>query len=289
MPVLAVSLILAAAALHASWNLLVKGSRTGLAFFSVTLLASVVLWSPAFVVLLMQNPIPPDGWPWIVATGILHAFYFWSLATAYQRADISVAYPIARGLGPALVLLVSLSVLREPVTALGVIGVLAVVVGIYQINLRGFDLRTWRAPLAALVKPEGRYAALTGVIIATYTLVDKQGVSRVHPLVYVYLMFALSLAGVAPVALRHHRLQLGQTVRAQWQRVGTVAVLWVGAYLLILFALQIAPAPYVAAAREVSIVFAAVLGMTVLGERKSLQRFAGVIWIATGVILIGFA
>ena len=289
MPPAALALVLSAAVMHAGWNLLAKGGRGGVEFFWAALVASVLIYLPAFIVLLILNPIPPIGWVWIAATGALHTGYFWALATAYQRADLSVAYPIARGLGPALVLVASLSFLREPVGALGIGGVVAVVLGIYAINLRDPRPRAWLTPARALVRPEGRYAALTGILIAAYTLVDKRGVGEVHPMVYVYLMFVLSAAGLtAPLALRHGR-RFWSALDLEPRRVAAVAVLWLAAYLMVLFALRLAPAPYVAASREISIVFGAFLGVAVLREPRRVHRFVGALAIAVGVILIALA
>ena len=289
MPGIALALVLSAAVLHASWNLLAKSSRGGVSFFWLALAGSAVLYLPAFLVALAQNPIPPEGWPWIAATGVLHAGYFWSLATAYRRADLSVAYPIARGLGPAIVLAVSAVLLREPMTSVGVGGVVVVVAGIYTLNVRELSGRGLLAPALTLVRREGRFAALTGVLIGTYTLVDKQGVELVHPMVYVYLMFAISLLGLSVPAARLGRERLWIHARAEWRRTLAVALLWVAAYLLVLIALRLAPTPYVAAAREVSIVLGAALGILVLREPRQPQRVLGAALIAAGVAAIGLA
>ncbi len=289
MSAVALALVLSSAVMHAGWNLLAKGGRGGVGFFWAALVASVLIYLPAFIVLLILNPIPPVGWAWIAATGALHTAYFWTLATAYERADLSVVYPIARGLGPTLVLVASLSFLREPVGTLGIVGVLAVVLGVYAINLHDLRPRAWFTPVRALVRPEGRYAVLTGILIAAYTLVDKRGVGEVHPVVYVYLMFALSAAGLTgPVALRHGR-RFWSTLDLQPWRVAAVSVLWLAAYLLVLFALRLAPTPYVAATREISVVFGTGLGVAVLREPRRAQRLVGALAIAAGVILIGLA
>ena len=110
------------------------------------LVASVVIFLAPFLVLLSQHPIPPQGWIWIALTGLLHTFYFRTLAAAYRRADLSVAYPIARGLGPALVLVLAVGVLGESVSPLGVAGILAVVLGIYAINIRPNQPGSWLGP-----------------------------------------------------------------------------------------------------------------------------------------------
>lgn len=289
MPVGALALVLVSAVLHASWNLLAKHNRGSSLFFVQALVASIVIFLVPFLILLAQNPIPPEGWIWIVLTGILHTFYFHTLAAAYRRADLSVAYPIARGLGPALVLVLAAGAFGERVSPLGVAGVLAVVVGIYTINIRRDQPGAWLAPIRALAHPEGRYAAATGVLIAAYTLIDNQGVSVVHPLVYIYLIFVLSTLGVlATSAVRRSERTSLRQLRPSGQAIA-VAILWVAAYSLVLIALNMAPTPYVSAARELSIVIGAALGVLFLREPFRRERIAGAALIAAGVATIAVA
>ena len=243
MPLGALTLVLISAVLHACWNLIAKHNRGSSLFFFQALVAANVIFLVPFIVLLIQNPFPPEGWIWIILTGIIHTFYFGTLATAYRRADLSVAYPIARGLGPALVLVVAVGILREPVSALGVTGVLAVILGIYTINIQRNQSGSWLAPIQALTRPEGRYAAATGISIAAYTLIDNEGVSVIHPLVYIYFMYALSVLGVLAIfavsppdwtALRRPR---------SWVQAAALAVLSITAYSLVLFALTMPQRP----------------------------------------------
>lgn len=289
MPITVVVLVVVSSFLHATWNLLAKNSRGGPLFFWQALVASVFVFLVPFLVLLSQNPIPVNGWVWIAATGLLHVAYFSTLSIAYMRADLSLAYPIARGLGPTLVLIVSISLLAESLTPLGIGGVVAVVMGIYTITVRRMTLAAWQAPLATLIRPEGRYAAATGVLIAAYTLVDKQGVQLVHPLVYIYLMFALSAVGVTALLLTHQRNWKATRELRTWRTATAVAVLWISAYSLVLFALRLAPAAYVAAARELSIVIGTGLGVFVLKEKGGPTRLIGATSIATGVALIAIS
>lgn len=289
MPITAVVLVIASAFLHATWNLLAKDSRGGPLFFWQALVASVFVFLVPFLVLLSQNPIPTNGWVWIAATGVLHTAYFSTLAIAYVRADLSLAYPIARGLGPTLVLIVSIGFLAESLTPLGIVGVVAVVMGIYTITVRRMTLAAWRAPLTTLIRPEGRYAAATGIFIAAYTLVDKQGVQLVHPLVYIYLMFVLSAVGATAILLTHQRNWKATRELHTWRKATAVAVLWISAYSLVLFALRLAPAAYVSAARELSIVIGTGLGVFVLREQGGPTRLIGATSIAIGVALIAIS
>lgn len=289
MPITAVILVIVSAFLHASWNLIAKQNRGDYFFFWQALIATVVIFVAPFIVLVSQNPIPRGAWGWIGMTGVLHTLYFSTLATAYRRADLSVVYPIARGLAPVLVLVGSVSVVRESVTLLGASGVLAVVIGVYAINVRAPELSAWLIPITGLFRPEGRYAVATGVLIAAYTLVDKQGVNLVHPLVYVYLVFAASAVGVTATLVMHRPIWNSILDVHQWGRATGMAILWVSAYGLVLFALQIAPTPYVAAMRETGIVIGAALGIVAMRETGGHIRIIGAVIVACGVGMIAIS
>ena len=289
MPPAALALVFTAAVLHAAWNLLAKRGQGNPVFFWLALVASSVIYLPAFIVGVILEPIPPAGWGWIAATGALHAAYFWSLANAYARADLSVTYPLARGIGPALVLVASVWIVGESVSPIGVAGVLVVVAGIYLVNLESLRPRTLLDAPRMLLRPGGRYAALTGVLIASYTMVDKQGVAIVNPLTYVYLTWVIAAAMLAPLVLARYGRRPWRRVKVSVRDVTLVAILWVAAYLLVLIALTLAPAPYVSAAREVSILIGAALGMTVLHEPRHAPRFIGAGAIAAGAALVALA
>ena len=289
MPPAALALVFTAAVLHAAWNLLAKRGQGNPVFFWLALVASSVIYLPAFIVGVILEPIPPAGWGWIAATGALHAAYFWSLANAYARADLSVTYPLARGIGPALVLVASVWIVGESVSPIGVAGVLVVVAGIYLVNLESLRPRTLLDAPRMLLRPGGRYAALTGVLIASYTMVDKQGVAVVNPLTYVYLTWVIAAAMLAPPVLARYGRRPWRRVQVSARDVTLVAILWVAAYLLVLIALTLAPAPYVSAAREVSILIGAALGMTLLHEPRHAPRFIGAGAIAAGAALVALA
>ena len=289
MHVSAVILVIVSAFLHASWNLIAKQNRGDYLFFWQALIATAVLFLAPFIVLVSQNPIPAEAWVWIVMTGVLHTLYFSTLATAYRRADLSVVYPIARGLAPVLVLIISVSVLRESVTPLGVSGVLVVMIGVYTINIRGPKLSAWLTPITVIFHPKGRYAVATGILIAAYTLVDKQGVSLVHPLVYVYLLFAASALGVTATLVTQRPIWNPIRDLQRWGRATGMAILWISAYGLVLFALKIAPTAYVAAMREMSIVIGAALGILAMREIGGYIRIIGAGIVACGVGMLALA
>jgi uncharacterized membrane protein len=286
---LALGIVVLAAFLHASWNYLAKKSRNKLAFIWWAILFSVILFFPMFVFYWPSVIISTTGWVCIVATGVLHAFYFWFMGQAYERGDLSLVYPLSRGSGPLFVPILAVVLINEQLSITGVFGITLVIVGIFVIHLRTFSIESFLEPFRALRGGASLWALCTGGTIAGYSLVDKVGVIHVHPPVYIYLMFVISLLLLSPYVFVKERADL----RKEWE-INKIQILIVGfldlfTYLMILFALQISKVSYVAAAREVSIVFSALLGIMLLREKHASQKFAGAVFISLGVVLIGFS
>jgi len=216
------------------------------------------------------------AWPFIIASSVAELIYFWLLTTAYQRAELSLVYPIARGTAPVLVLIVSVGVL-------GATSSIAQAAGVALVGLGVLLVRGVRRGSAARWSDVG-LALAVAVSIATYTVIDKQGVQHADPITYVTLILILpALAGLAYVASRGGRQRVRAAIngRAVVGGVGSIT-----AYGLILFALTQAPAASVAATREVSVVFAAILGAVFLHERVSLSRLVGSVVVVVGIALV---
>src|SRR2546425_7601808 len=165
--------------LHAVWNALAKRARDQLVFlWSSVSLASVVL-VPVGLLGLPEGGVPAAAVPYVIATIVIHAGYFVTLGRAYRHGDFSRVYPIARGLGVALVPVAALVVFGERLSPLGTVGVALVVAGVAGLHLAV----GWRG--GGRPRPRGAgtaWALLTGFLIATYSIVDKAGVTRLHPL-----------------------------------------------------------------------------------------------------------
>jgi len=278
----ALLLVIAAAVGHAAWNALAKRARDQLAFlWSSVTLATLVLWPIAFGYL-PSGGLPAAALPFVAATVAIHAAYFYVLSRAYGSGDFSLVYPIARGFGVALVPVLALFFLDERLSALGATGVALVVIGIAAINLR-------RAPAASgggrprfLAAGTG-WALLTGLSICAYSVVDKAGVARLHPLPYIAIMGVGISLFLAPAVMGRRG-----ALRAEW-RANAPAILAAStmnltSYLLVLFAFRLSPAGYVVAARELSIVLSVLIGRLWLGEAPVGARLVG-----AGVILAGVA
>ena len=286
---LALGIVVVAAFLHASWNYLAKKSRNKLAFIWWAILFSVILFFPMFIYYWPSVTISSTGWVCIVATGVLHAFYFWFVGKAYEHGDLSLVYPLSRGSGPLLVPILAVLLMNEQLSISGIIGIALVILGIFVIHLRSFSIESFLEPFRALHGGASLWALCTGGTIAGYSLVDKIGVIHVHPPVYIYLMFVISLLLLSPYIFVKERVDLRKEWNINKMQIIIVGFLDLFTYLMILFALQISKVSYVAAAREVSIVFSALLGIMLLQEKHAPQKLAGAVLISMGVVLIGFS
>lgn len=290
MTALALLLVIAAALFHAIWNLLYKRAKDKPAFAWLFGLAAVVLYLPAFLFLVVQQPIPREGWYLIGASGVIHTLYFAFLGHGYSLGDLSLVYPLARGTGPLLVLVWATAFLSERVSPFGLAGILLVVGGVYLLHLRELSWRGLVAPLRSIAGRSTRVALLSGLLISLYTVIDKVGVSYVQPLVYMYLFTALYCLLYGPYVLRSRGVA---TIASEWRAnalpIVMVGFLMVFTYTLVLFAMTLSNVSYVAAARELSVVFGAAMGTLLLKEPYGQAKVGGSILIALGVAMIGLA
>ena len=286
---LALVIVVVAAFLHAGWNFLAKKSKKKMAFIWWFLLIAVIGYLPMFLYFWPRHAVGPAGWACIVATGILHALYFWFMGGAYERGDLSLVYPLARGSGPLLVPILAIIFLQEQLSIAGIVGISLVILGIYCIHLKSFSLVSFIEPLRALRGSASVWALCTGGTIAGYSLIDKVGVGLVYPPIYIYLMFVISLLLLSPYVLVKQRAALKLEWRVNKGPVLIDGVLVLLTYLMILFAFRLSKVSYVVAAREVSIVFSAFLGIIWLKEKHASQKIIGAALIALGVVFIGLS
>jgi len=283
----ALALVLAAAVLHAGWNALAKRARSQLCFLWLAIVVATALFVPLAVPRLLEGGVPSAAWPYVAATVALHALYFYTLGRAYGSGDFSVVYPVARGLGVALVPVVALALFDERLSPLGTTGVALVIAGIVSLQLAG---RGVTGVAGRLLRPGAGtwWALLTGLSIAGYSLVDKAGVARVHPVPYIALMFLGMGALLVPVVLAD-RPALAREWRVNWPAIVAAAAMTITAYLLVLFAFRLSKAGYVVAAREVSIVLSAVIGSVWFREGALAPRLAGAAVVLAGVACVALA
>ena len=276
---LPLALVLCSAALHATWNLIVKGEDDKLCTGWLTSLTPAVLLSP---VLFFTGLPSRDVWPILAASGCLQALYMIALTRAYSLGDLSVVYPVARGLAPLLVGLGAPLVLGERLSPLATIGIGLMGGGIAWL---GFSSRRSRGGLLALA-----WATVTASCIASYSIVDKIGVSKAHPLAYIIALFWCMAAFMIPFVLWQRGFKrLGNLWRRRWPALVTAGLMSLGAYLLVLIAMRLTQVSYIAALREISVVLAALLGSRVLREPHGGRRVLASAAVALGLILLVLA
>jgi drug/metabolite transporter (DMT)-like permease len=265
-PPAALALALAAAVLHAAYHLLLGGTRDVLAATAVALGAGVLVATPIAV---LTWDVEREAVPWLLASGALELVYFLVLAAAYTRADVSLVYPIARGGAPVLVLLWTLTLGGDALTASDALGVVAVAAGVMLVRgLQGGD----RAGVL--------FGLVVAALIAAYTLVDAEGIEHAAPVPYLALILVPPVLAAA--------LATGPSRLRAELRLATVVAGCAGflAYVLVLAALRLAPAASVSAVRETSVLFAVALAAPMLREPVGRGRLAGAVLVVAGVAAI---
>ena len=254
--------MLVAAVVHASWNRLLHAEADRVAAMAVAGLAVGVMLLPA----VLLSP-PWAALPLVIASAVAHVAYALGLSAAYRRGALSVAYPLGRGAAPLLVTLGGWVLLSERPDAGALVGAIALAIGLALIAVSG-----GRAGQGAAVG----FALLTGLTIAAYSVVDAAAVREVSPAGY--LGAVLGIQGVLLTLLvRGNRVRLRRGLRSGVM----IAVGAVGAYLLVLFAFQQAPAGRVSTLREASVL----VGLMLSGERPSPAVWTGAILVLTGAVL----
>ena len=271
MPLSALLLALAAAAVHAAWNLLLSGEEDTHSASAVAIVFGTLVFAPVAV---LTWRLDSGAVPYILGSSALELVYLALLATAYSVAAMSFIYPIARGSAPVLVLVAGVVALGVRVSVAAAVGVVIVALGI--VLVRGLNA-SGRARDLGL-------ALSVGACIAGYTLVDKHGITHAGPLSYLELVFGLTAVFYV---LGVWRARGGPALRAAVNgRTLLAGVGFFGAYALTLAALRLAPAASVAAVRESSVVMATVFLALSGREKVGFQRCAGAIAVVVGIALI---
>jgi len=276
-------LVLISALLHALWNLLAKRAQGGAAFTWLFSALTAPLWAPivAIYVLFWQPQLSWIGALFILGSAIIHVGYFLFLQRGYRTGDLSVVYPLARGTGPLLSMIGAVLLLGERPSLLAVAGALFVIIGVFFIAGGAQMVRARRAAAGV------GYGLLTGLLIATYTLWDKTAVSTilVAPLLLEYGSSIGRTLLLTPLALRRRAEVVYEWRTHRWEALG-IALLSSLAYILVLTALITAPVSYIAPAREVSILFGALLGTWLLKEGDTWQRLVSAGLMVIGIVLL---
>lgn len=287
----AIGLVLISAVMHAVRNFLTKTAHDKQVFVWWYELLGLLFFAPIFAYGFWREVFSLEGiWPMAMLSGLLHFLYWLWLSRSLDEGDLSRVYPIARS-APALVFVIAVLFMGETVSLPGVVGICLAALGVYTISLN-------RLTPAALVQPlrnfrndaATRYALLTLLAVAAYSIVDKQAVTHFHPVAFafIYPWFSiLLLSGYITTAK-----QKG-TLRREWRRnrrsILACGVLGIFGYFLILVAFSLERISYVVGLRQISVVFSVLLGVILLKERHGRQRMISAVMIFIGVFLIARA
>jgi drug/metabolite transporter (DMT)-like permease len=240
---------------------------------------TTVLYLPYILTLEFQKPTVEVA---VICAGSLvcHLLYFLALDKAYQFGDLSIIYPVARGLAPAVTVLFAIILLKEALTIVQIAGVLMIVAGTFALS--GLSIRGDKKMAISVL-----YAVLCGLMVSGYTVIDKVAVAntQISPFLLDFVNnFGRTLL-LAPAALKRPSA-LRQVLRENWQSALIVAVLSPFSYLLVLFAMRYAPVSLISPVRQLSIVLSGLYGIYFLSESKSTIKFSGIGITFCGVLLL---
>jgi drug/metabolite transporter (DMT)-like permease len=269
--------VLAGALLHASWNALIKWEPDKLAASAAIAVGAGIVALP--IALMSPLPLAPS-WPWIAFSSLIHVFYFALVGYALRHADLGVVYPLTRGSAPAFTAILAAVWLGEVLALSGWLAVGAIAAGVVTLSADAL-LRGGLTPRTAVL------AFTNAAIVVAYTLVDGVGARLSgNALSYVAWMMAGTAIIIVPIALVFYRAQIADKERSFWVRTFIGGAISIASYGIALWAMTKAPIGIVAALRETSVLFAAILGALMFEERFGPKRWAALILIVAGIGLL---
>jgi drug/metabolite transporter (DMT)-like permease len=279
---LALGLVLCSAFVHASWNYLLKKSGAGRGLVTLASALSVVAYAPlvAGLVWFGGYRLAPIHVVLMLGSGVIHSFYFLLLERAYRGGgDLSIVYPLARATGPLLTIVFAIAVMAERPSAVALGG--AVLVGASALVLTGNPFVSRRGGMRRGVG----FALLTGCSIAAYTVWDKASVATylIPPIVYDWGCITFRAVTLVPWTAKREPGAMARAWREQRKTAIAIGVLSPLAYILVLTAMVFTPVSLVAPAREVSILFAALMGAHFLREGDVMRRVVAAVGMVLGI------
>jgi len=291
MSAVAIGLVLLSAMFHALRSLFTKASGDKQIFLWWYSIFALIFFLPLFLAYLLRVGIPdPLAYGWCFGSGFIHFLYWIFLTYAYKEGDLSHVYPIMRS-SPALVLVAAVLFLGEEVSAQGVTGILMVAFGVYIINMKQIFGKELLAPIRSLVHDRStQFAFLTLISVAFYSIVDKMAVSYIHPILFAFLHLFCGMCYYTPYIVLTKKRDL---IKKEWNagitRIILAGIMGIAGYTLILIAFTIERVSYIVALRQISIVFAVLMGSHILKEKHRIIRLTGAVIIFMGGFLISLA
>lgn len=275
-------LILLSAFMHAGWNFLTKKNIANkIAMLASGWFAAGLLSLPVALLHTDLTLISPTWVPFFAYTAIIHALYLYLLGWSYSIGEMSLIYPVARGVGILLTVAIVLLLEIDSISTMGFVGISLLVLGIVLMSFKKHkDIEKRAAVFVAI---------LVGICVSLYSIVDKMSVLHIPPFFYISVMFFTSPLLLLPVMLTKLKAQtyvIWKNHKLYSLAIGIVSLI---TYLMILFALRDSPTPYVVALREISIVFGGLLGIFILNEERNRRKVIGLAMIILGAIVIKIA
>lgn len=270
--------VLFAALCHAGWNALIK---VGLDPLSTTTLISIGSGLVALLFLPLVGVPASPAWPWLIASVIIHLFYFAALIEAYRTGDLGQVYPIARGSAPLMTATATTFLVGEKLSLIGWGGIVTLVAGVFLLSARG------GRDLAKIDRRAVGFALLTALTICAYSVVDGIGARLAgNPNAYSLWLFVGIAVVMLPYALYRDGRDVIPAMRIYWRRGFVGGALQVLSYGTVLWAMTLAPIAIVATLRETSVLFGAAIAVVVLKEPLRAVRIVAALLIVCGLVLI---
>ena len=269
-------IILFAALCHASWSAIIKKSRNSLAIMAFTSIIEIIVFLP----LVFFVPFPTVSiWYFLIATTVLHGLYRYSVIVSYNYGDLSFVYPIARGGSSLLIAIISIIFLKNSINFFGFLGIMIICLGLFLISF---------SSKIKFNKPAFFLALSTAIFITTYTLIDGIGV-RASENAFSYIFWLIALNGF-PILIISIFSKNGLRKKETYSiKAGIAAGIFATlSYALVVWSMQFIEIAYVSGIREVSIVFATIIGMLFLSEKYASKRIIPSILIALGIATVYF-
>jgi drug/metabolite transporter (DMT)-like permease len=272
------AIVILGAALHASWNALIKisGDR-------FTVICWLALFQTGVAIAALPFVPMPSGqiWFWVIASGALHSAYKIFLSQAYQHGDLTQVYPLARGTAPLLTTLIAVVVLSETITLWSLAGVVTIAFGIMSMAIKGGQ------PGGSIATKTVVLALITSVLISSYTTVDGYGARLAgSPHTFIVYMHVFDGLIMGTALLLFRKRTAVSLLKLEWRRCAVGGFFSVASYWIAIWAMTKAPIASVAALRETSVLFAVVIGVVFMGEKLTFWRAFAVVLILVGVVLL---
>ena len=283
---LPVILVIFSAISHGLWNYIAKVGEDKESFMLLLNLTSLLLFIPVFYLILPEIYFPIEILPYLLVSGLAETVYFLGLGKAYEGGDLSVVYPVARS-SPVFVTIAAAFFLGETISLVGLAGILVIFVGVYVLHLKGLTREDFAAPLMYLTSGSSKYAIIAALGTTIYSITDKIGVTMVNPLLYSFwLGFFVTSMMTVTVLIRKGVAPIKNELK-HLPRVCFAGILMRGGYMMVLYAMSIAPVSYILALRLVSVVIGALMGVVFLKESYGKVRIVGSSIIFLGVFILG--